>query len=238
MKKTTLALFAFLLAITVQAQDLDEIIKNHFEAIGQENLLAHNNMKTTGKMIQGGMEIPVVMYASRPLKVRMEATLQGQSIITAYDGESGWMINPMMGTLDPQDMDPEAVKNMKEMADIDGELYNYEEKGHSLEYIGTEEIEGTETYHLKLTKKSGDISNYFLDTETYIILKLTSKNLIQGVEVESGTIMSNYQIVDGIAIPYSIATEMNGQVVMEIVIEETEFDVDIPEGFFSKPLTE
>jgi len=237
MKKIFSTLFALCMVFTLnlQAQNLEEILENHFDVVGQEKLATINTLKMTGNVVQGGMELPFVMYMSRPLKIKMEISIQGQQMIQAFDGESGWYINPMAGTLDPQDMGPDMVKDMKEQADFDGDLYNYEEKESTLEFTGTEEAEGTEVYKLKLTKKNGDVSNYFIDTETYIVLKTTAKRLIQGVEVESETILGNYQMLDGMAFPFSISTGMNGQVGAEIVITEVVFEVEIGDDFFAKP---
>ncbi len=237
MKKLFSALFALCMvfSINLQAQDLEEILENHFDVVGQEKLTTINTIKMTGNVVQGGMELPFLMYMSRPLKIKMEISIQGQQMIQAFDGESGWYINPMAGTLDPQDMGPDMVKDMKDQADFDGDLYNYEEKGSSLEFVGTEEAEGTEVYKLKLTKENGDIHNYFIDTETYIVLKTTAKRLIQEVEVESETILGNYQMIDGMAFPFSISTVMSGQVVAEIVITEVVFGVEIEDDFFAKP---
>lgn len=237
MKKLFSVLFALsiVFSLNLQAQDLEEILENHFDVVGQDKLLKINTIKTIGNVVQGGMELPFTMYMSRPMKFRMEISIQGQQIIQAFDGESGWLINPMAGTLDPQDMGPDELKQMKEQADMDGELYNYKEKGSTLELIGTEEAEGTEVYNLKLTKENGDVSHYFIDTETYIILKTTTKRMIQGVEIEGETILGNYQMIDGMAFPFSISTGMNGQIMVEIVITEFIFDVDMDDDFFSKP---
>ncbi len=235
MKKLISALFALCMVFSLQAQNLEEILENHFDVVGQEELTNINTIKMVGNVVQGGMELPFTMYMSRPLKIKMEISIQGQQMIQAFDGESGWYISPMAGTLEPQDMGPDMVKDMKEQADFDGDLYNYEEKGSSLEFVGTEEAEGTEVYKLKLTKENGDISNYFIDTETYIVLKTTAKKLIQEVEVESETILGNYQMIDGMAFPFSISTGMNGQVMAEIVITEVVFEVEIEDDFFAKP---
>lgn len=235
MKKLISALFALCMVFSLQAQNLEEILENHFDVVGQEKLANINTIKMVGNVVQGGMELPFTMYMSRPLKIKMEISIQGQQMIQAFDGESGWYISPMAGTLEPQDMGPDMVKDMKEQADFDGDLYNYEEKGSSLEFVGTEEAEGTEVYKLKLTKKNGDVSNYFIDTETYIILKTTAKRLIQEVEIESETILGNYQMIDGMAFPFSISTGMNGQVGAEIVITEVIFEVEMGDDFFAKP---
>ena len=237
MKKLFSTLFALcmVLSVNLQAQDLEEILENHFDVVGQEKLATINTIKMTGNIVQGGMELPFLMYMSRPLKIKMEISIQGQKLIQAFNGESGWYNNPRARTLDPQDMGSDRVKDMKSQADFDGDLYNYEEKGSSLEFVGTEEAEGTEVYKLKLTKENEDVTNYFIDTETYIVLKTTAKRLIQEVEVESETILGNYQMIDDMAFPFSISSGMNGQVVAEIVITEVIFDVEIEDDFFAKP---
>ena len=220
---------------SVQAQNLDKILENHFDAVGQEKLLKLKTLSFSGKIVQGGMELPFNMYMSRPMKFRMDITVQGQKIISAFDGEKGWYINPMMGTTDPQDMDPEQIKDMRKQADLDGELYNYEKKGSKLELIGTEDFEGTDVYKLKLTDKEGDITYMFIDSETYVIIKTTSKRMIQGTEIESESLLSNYQMIDGLAFPFSISTGANGQTMMEIEMEKVEFDNKMDNSFFAKP---
>ena len=220
---------------SVQAQNLDKILKNHFDAVGQEKLLKLKTLSFSGKIVQGGMELPFNMYMSRPMKFRMDITVQGQKIISAFDGEKGWNINPMMGTTDPQDMGPDQIKDMKKQADLDGELYNYEKKGSKLELVGTEDFEGTDVYKLKLTDKEDNITYYFVDSETYVIIKTTSKRMVEDTEIESESLLSNYQMVNGIAFPFSISAGANGQTMMEMEMEKVEFDNKMDNSFFAKP---
>jgi hypothetical protein len=217
------------------SQTADEILKQHFEVIGQDQVAKMKSATMTGKILQGGQEFSFTMYQQRPMNFRMDITVQGQKITQAFDGENGWMVNPMMGTTDPQDMTPDMVKEMKKQADMDGQLWNYQSKGSTLEYLGQEEMEGSSVHKLKLTDKDGDITNFFLDAETFILLKTTSVNTVQGVEVESEQSYGNYQLIDGMAIPFSISTGTNGQVMGEIAIDEVKFNTEFEKDFFSKP---
>ena len=88
---------------------------------------------------------------------------------------------------------------------------------------------------LFVNKENGDETHYFIDTETYIILKTTAKRTIQGVEIEGETTMGNYQMIDGMAFPFSISSGMNGQVMAEIVITEFILDIELEKDFFTKP---
>jgi hypothetical protein len=150
--------------------------------------------------------------------------------------ENGWMVNPMMGSTEPQDLPPEQLKQMKKQADFEGELYEYEKKGSTLELIGDEDFEGTKVYKLKLTDKDGDITYYFIDAETYVVIKTNAKRNINGTEVEGETLFSNFQMIDGMAFPYSISTGMNGQTMAEIVIEKVDFSKKLDPTFFNKPI--
>jgi outer membrane lipoprotein-sorting protein len=166
----------------------------------------------------------------------MEASVQGQKIITSYDGENGWTINPMMGSLEAQDLGPDQVKEMKSMGDMDGDLYDYEAKGHQVEYLGEEEMEGTPTYKLKLTKKDGDVSVYFFDADSYVILKTETTRTIQGVEQTYEQFPGNYQMIEGMAMPFNITSKFQGMTMMEIVMDTVEFDTEIPDSLFVRPV--
>ncbi|MEZ4998095.1 MAG: hypothetical protein R2758_11750 [Bacteroidales bacterium] len=103
MKKIVLLLPALLLMAgsPLISQSLDDVLKEHFAATGQDNLLKVNSQKVTGLMIQSGIEIPFIQYSKRPGKVRLEATFQGLTLIQTFNGTEGWMINPFAGVTTP-----------------------------------------------------------------------------------------------------------------------------------------
>ncbi|MCK4464821.1 MAG: hypothetical protein KAU83_03835, partial [Bacteroidales bacterium] len=134
-----------------------------------------------------------------------------------------------------QDMDPETAKQLKIQADIDGELYNYKEKGHEVEYLGTDEMEGTEVHKIKLTRKDGDVSIYYIDADAYVVLKVTGKRKIQGVEVEGESTLGNYKMVEGIVFPFSITSGVAGQPGVQIVIDTILLDKPVADSLFVRP---
>jgi outer membrane lipoprotein-sorting protein len=238
MKKLLLVLLGVALLSfgkSIIAQDLDDILKNYFETAGQDKLLQVNTITMDANIMVQGMELPFKLVLKRPKMLRIETTIQGQKIIRVFDGENGWMINPMMGTLEPQDMDTEMVKQLRSQADMDGELYNYEEKGHTVEYLGTDEMEGTEVHKIKLTRKDGDETIFYIDADAYVILKATGKRKIQGVEVESESTFSNYKMVEGIVFPFSITSGVAGQQGAQIVIDTVLLDKPVADSLFVKP---
>ena len=220
------------------AQTVDEILTEHFNAVGQEKQLATNTFMSKGKIMQMQFEIPFISYHKRPMKFRSEAEFQGMKISSAYDGNIGWYANPMMGSSDPQPMTEEQIDQLKTQADYDGMFYNYKEKGYTVELIEKKTVDDIETYVLKLTRPNGDIITYYIDAENYVLLKSESKIKMQGVETESETIFSNYKFVNEILIAHSMETKVNGQTVMQMVMEEITYDVDIPDSMFEMPAAE
>ena len=239
MKKLLLVLFGvYLLSFgnSIIAQDLDDILKDYFETAGQDKLLKVNTITMDVTVMVQGLELPFTIVLKRPKMLRNDTDIQGQKMTQVFDGENGWMINPMMGTLEPQDMDPETVKQLRSQADIDGELYNYEEKGHTVEYLGTDEMEGTEVHKIKLTRKDGDETIYYIDADAYVVLKATGKRKIQGVEVENESTFGNYKMVEGIIFPFSITQGVVGQPVgAQIVIDTVLLDKPVTDSLFVKP---
>ena len=89
--------------------------------------------------------------------------------IQAYDGETGWMVMPFMGKTDPEeDVRPTSSTTVKEQSDmVEGPLINYadRERTHQVELVGKEEIEGTEAYKIKLTRRrTGDVRLHTIST--------------------------------------------------------------------------
>jgi outer membrane lipoprotein-sorting protein len=217
------------------AQTVDEILDEHFTVIGQEKLLQTNTFTTSGKIMQGQFEIPFTSYHKRPMYFRSEASFQGMEIITAFDGESGWAVNPFAGSTDPIPMTAEQIDRMTLQADYDGMLYNYAEKEYKVEFTGAETVDDIETYVLKLTRPNGDIINTYIDAENYVILKTSSKMKIQDVEVETESFYSNYKYVDNILSPFSLETKREGQTIMQMTFEEIKYGIEFSDSLFVMP---
>ncbi|OQY00143.1 MAG: hypothetical protein B6I20_09155 [Bacteroidetes bacterium 4572_117] len=244
MKKTILIIATLVVSVfAVQAQDmtLEKILESHFEAIGQEKLNDVKSITMTGKQMMQGMEFPFKVIIKRPDKLRVEATVQGNVMVQAYNGEEGWMVAPWLGTTDPQDVNEEQAKGFKDQSDMDGKLYNWKDKGYTVELIGTEDMEGTDVYKIKLTEKpekegeEGDVTFYFIDSDSFVFLKTSTKKNVQGNEVEIDNFSSNYKQVNGIAFAFSSETKMGGNTMTQMVIEEIKFDEEIDDKIFDRP---
>jgi len=236
-KSATFFTVLFLIAgNSLMSQSLDDILKEHFSAIGQDNIIKVNTQKLTGKMLQGGIEIPFTMMTKRPGKIRVEGTFQGLTFIQNYNGKEGWNLNPFAGVTDPQPMSEEDLKEMHYQADMDGMLWNWNEKGYTVTFDGKDDMEGTSCYKIKVDTKEGDSFTYYIDSDSYLLLRSNTKMQRLGNEIESDTYFSNYNMVEGIAVPGKIETKMKDQLMGTLVIENVELNTELDDTLFEKPV--
>ena len=224
---------------TAGAMDADELIAKNIEATGGlEKIQSVETVQATGKFLTQGMEFPFTVTQKRPNKLRLVADIQGMSLIQVFDGETGWSINPMTGSQDPQPMGEIELKSFKLQADMDGPHINYAEKGYSVEYIGEDEVEGTAVYQFRLDTHNDIVMDYFLDQEYFLTIKQTSKITVDDNEIEIDTYLSDFKEINGIVMPFAIDTRRGDVTMNQIMIETVEQGVAVDDSVFVMPVKE
>jgi outer membrane lipoprotein-sorting protein len=230
---------AALLVSPATAQTVDEVIAQHTKAKGgMEKLKSVKTMRATGKMIMGqGMEAPFVMMGKRnPSSTRIEFTFQGMTGVQAFDGKNAWMIMPFLGKKDPEAMPEEDTKMMAEQADMDGPLVDWKEKGHKVELLGKEQVEGADAYKVKVTMKNGSVRTYYIDAETYLDIKVEAKRKMRGTDVEGETVFGDYKDVDGLMMAHSMENGTKGSPQRQkMVFEKVEVNPTLADSLFAMP---
>lgn len=224
--------------VPASAQSVDEIIAKSFVAQGGlDKIKAVSSVRMTGRMVVGpGMEAPIVLELKRPKSMRIDISIQGMTIVQAYDGTDAWLLNPMSGRNTAEALPAEMAKLAEEQADMDGPLVDYKAKGHTVELLGKETAEGTECYALKVTEKDGDVSLFYLDTDTHLTVKQVSRRTIRGSEVESDTVVGDWKQVDGMLFPHSIDSGQTGAPQRQkMTIERIELNVPLDDTRFKMP---
>jgi hypothetical protein len=238
LRKALLALAGAALLAPASAQTLDEILAKNLEARGgADKIKAVKTVRLTGRMTVGpGLEAPVVMEFKRPTKMRMDFTIQGMTGSQAFDGKGGWQIMPFQGNPNPEPMSPDDIKDAEEQADIDGPLVDWKAKGHAVELVGKEKVEGTDAWKLKITMKGGDVRYVFLDADAYLEIRGEGKRKIRGTEMETEQTISDYKEVGGLVMPHAFEGGPKGSPMRQkITIDKIELDVDIDDARFATP---
>ncbi|MGH2628321.1 MAG: LolA family protein [Anaerolineales bacterium] len=239
LRKSLICLFAaFAVTGLAQAQTADELVAKNIQAHGgSDKIKSVQSMRMTGKILGGGMEMPMVMEFKRPNSMRMEFTVQGMTGIQAYDGTTGWVVMPFAGKKEPEKISGEDLKAMEDQADIDGPLVDYKEKGHQVEYLGKVDMEGTPAHKLKVTKKNGDVVTVYLDADAFLEIKAEGKSVRRGQEVEFETVYGDYKDVGGgLVLPHSLEIKPKGSPQgQNVVIEKVELNPEIAADRFAMP---
>lgn len=228
----------------LNAQTVDEIINKYYENTGgREAWSKITTIKSIAKVKTQGLELPAIML-SKPMKQKMSFTFQGITIVQpAFDGTTGWQTN--FRTMKAEKMEAEDNEITKaEVEDFPDAFLSYKSKGYALELQGSETVEGTDCYKIKLTKKpimidgkeEENSSVYFFDKDNYVPIMTKSvikKGPAKGKTSES--LMSDYQEVSGVMMPFSIAQKFDGQLQASIMIEKIEVNVPIDDKEFTFP---
>lgn len=247
----TLRLFILLLAsslasLTSPAQTpkqftVDELVAKNTEAKGGAAALqALQSLRVTGKLIvnDGQLELGYAQTRKRPA-VRTEVSLQGMTAVSAYDGTEGWKISPFQGRKDPEKMTADDTKSLIEEAEIDGPLIDWKEKGSTVEYIGTEDADGTLAHKLKVARKNGDITYVYLDPDAFLEIRTITQRTEQGAKVEVETDIGDYEKIAGVFVPFALEVGPKGSSSKQkIVIEKAEPNIAVDESIFRFPASE
>lgn len=153
------------------------------------------------------------------------------------------MTNPRDGSI--RVLEGRQLTQMNQATQLGGILYDWKKKGFKLSLEGKEKFEGTDVFKIKISRE-GDVVTYaFLDCESYVLLKQTSVRVFQGNEMESTTVFSNYQMVEGVAIAFNSESASSGGGGQgrggrgmgggTQVIEKVEFNKPIEDSLFKKP---
>jgi outer membrane lipoprotein-sorting protein len=219
------------------AMDLDELVGKALDAQGGVAAFkAVQSQKATGKIMTQGMEMPITLLTARPNLMRVEVSVMGMSMVQAFDGTTGWSINPMTGSQDPQPMGEFETKNARLQADMDGPLQNWEARGWVGEYIGQEDVEGTAAHRLRIDTGQDIVIELWLDAESFLPLKQNSKVKFEQQEIESQMYFSDYRTVSGLVVPFALETRQGDQVMMNMIFDSIEFGVAIDPTVFAMPV--
>jgi len=222
-------------------ETVDSLVAKNTEAKGgAQALAAVTSLKLQGKMVvnDGKLELGYSVVKKRPGAVREETTLQGMTLINAFDGTEGWKISPFQGRKDPEKVSADDAKELIEDAEIDGPLINWKEKGSTVEYLGTEDVDGTPAHKLRVVRKNGDINYVYLDPDHFLEIRVITQRMKNGAQVETETDIGDYEKINGVFFPFSLEGGPKGSTdKQKVVIDKAEANTPIDDTIFKFPAT-
>ena len=209
---------------------------------GIDKVNAIQSLRLSGKLVVSGTPIGTVEVASttlvkRPDAIRYEVQLQGLTQVQAYDGSQGWQINPFQGRKDPEKLSADDAKGLGEdAADFAGPLVDYQAKGYTLDYLGTEDIDGTEAHKLRVTRPNGDITYVYLDPDYFLEIRTVNRRIEHGIPNETITDYGDYEKVNGVYLAFAQESYQKGSSARQkLQIDKAEANVPAEKSLFEFP---
>jgi hypothetical protein len=192
--------------------------------------------------------LPFLMELARPRKMRFELQVAGQTALQVYDGVNGWKLRPYLNRLEVEPYTTDEMKAASMQSELDGPLVDYAAKGTRIESDGIEKVEDRDTYKLKLTLKSGDVTHVWVDAQTFLETKVEGQpRRLDGTYHPVEVYYRDYRNVNGLEIPFVLETRVvpvtktamglrdtpvpPEKTLIEKVVINPKFDA----GLFSKP---
>jgi outer membrane lipoprotein-sorting protein len=231
MKKLFLVMAGLLAATVIQSQSLEEIVRRYSDANGLDNLKNVTTIRITGKMSTMGMEMPLEMYMKNPDKIKMVYSFSGQNMVTVFDGEKGYMVNPLMGSSQPVALTTEQTRQIQDNNAFKNQLVEYLSSG-KLTLEGEEGVAGKPAYKLKaLVDGAGPVYMYVDKVSFYIVKSATTVNQM-GNTMNVETLMSDYTNTNGVVLPKKTTTIANGMEAASVTFDKVEVNVPIEDSVF------
>jgi hypothetical protein len=219
--------------------EVDSIVESHLAARGgKERIQALQSIRGTGRATAGGGRTANVIYEiKRPGFYRLEFSYQGTKSVFAHDGETGWLVDPLQGIMEPQRTNPEMNSDAGiDERDIEGPLVNWREKGHVVELEGREQLAGGEAFKLKVTLHDGLIRYDYIDVESRQIVRSDRNETIRGHRKRMVETFSDFRDVDGLVLPHLIENSVEDRPeVITIEVERFELDPKLDDSRFHFP---
>ncbi|MFI5152049.1 MAG: DUF4292 domain-containing protein [Chitinophagales bacterium] len=221
----------------LQAQSVDDIINKHIDAVGGKDKL--NSIKSIyleSTLEVMGNEAPSTTYILNGKGYKSETDFNGQKIINCVTDKGGWSLNPMMGQSAPEAIPEDQLKAGRAQLQIGGPLFDYKAKGNKVELVGRDSVNGVSAYKLKVTSKDSVESTFYVDPNSYYVLRTVSKTNMGGQEGETVVNFSKFEKT-----PYGYVFPMGQEIILpqgislNITHKKIEINKDIDPKVFEMP---
>jgi hypothetical protein len=183
------------------------------------------------------VQLPFTLYLKRGRKSRIELEFAGKKPVQVYDGTNGWKYRPFLNREDVEPFTNDELKSEAQKSDLDGPLVDYAAKGTRVESAGVEKVEGHDCYKLKLTLKSGDVQYVWIDTQSFLDVKVSgTPRRMDGRMHNVYIYQRDFKTVQGLVLPQVLETAVDGyRDTHKMVIESLVINPKLDDSMFKKP---
>lgn len=218
------------------AQTGADIARQHAERAG-EKLGKLSAYRAEGRTFIGDKEVPFIMWAQRPDRLRIESSTPSRRLVQVYDGaHPPWTSHSEVEGGAPQLMAGSEAREFISNADFDDPLVNSEAKGYSVDYAGEDEVDGRTTHKVLVMSKSDDICFLWVDAESNEIVRRMTYRIVQEQRAVIDTYFKDFRPVAGVMFPHKVEARTNGRAIYTTLIDKMEPNPKkLPADLFARP---
>lgn len=214
------------------AQSLDEVLAKHAAAHGGlDKWRAVKSMIITGTQVIFSEAHPFLYELRRPDQSRFEQTILGKKMTIGNDGTVTWWVHPILEIETPTVVTESGAVLARHIAEFESPLIDAAGKGHKVELLGRDEIDGQPALKLKVTRKDGFEETWYLDPSTHLELARFDTTLDLPDAKERWTWYSDFRAVEGLVIPHRQDQEYSIRHV-SLTIEKVQLNPEIDPARF------
>ncbi len=245
-KRVAFLLLALLPLPAVGADIGAEIALKHAERSGGR-MQEIRSLYAEGRTLIRDEVIEFRLWAERPGRLRVESVSPKRRVVQVADG----VHEPFISHSDveggrPLRMGPAERRDFLGNADFDGPLVDHVAKGNSVDYAGSDLLDGRPASKLLVMSPRDDVLFLWVDEETGEIVKRSVFRVARDRRVTVDTYFSDFRAVGGARQPHRIETKVGEGTLYLMVVARMEADSPrvtpeifaVPEGWPRLPESE
>ncbi len=183
------------------------------------------------------IQLPFSLEMKRPHKSRLEIQFAGKTAVQVYDGTNGWKVRPFLNRNEVESFTAEEAKAEAGTDDMDGLLIDYQSRGAKVELAGTEAVEGHSAYKLKVTAKDGEGRTVWIDTKTFLDVKVEGvPRRMDGHVRHVWVYQRDFKPVQGLVMPHVYETVVEGfPQAHRMIVDSIIVNHELSDARFNKP---
>ncbi len=224
-----------------RALTVDDVIDRNTKAMGGRAAIeAIQSIEVSLHITDPGYEVDGIYYAARPGRMRIDISSADKHVFTeAFDGQRGWEWNGKESAT----ASPKATAALQHGVELPGKLFGLHElkqRGHQVELVGREKIEGTNYYALRVTLRDGYSTTLYVDPTSWLITRRRDvRPLHVDIDPTPTTIeqrSTDFRTISGVQFPFAnTETDLKaGKVLESSQIKSIKINPPIDPSFFEK----
>lgn len=217
-----------------QSPDLSAIMAQYFKAQGGLDYIESiDGLRMTGVAIMDDKEMDFVQVKKRPNMLRMTIEYGPTTLIMGYNGLYAWQTS--RGREKALLMEGKQATDFIRNAAMFSQLYQPDDPNVTLDLLGEDVVDDKPVYVLEVTLSDGFKMRYFVDTKSYVDLKLEYKDEVDGVTHVMSNRFKDYRKIEQLMLPHHVDSYKDGELISTVKLDNIDLNPGIFSPYFDPP---